>query len=44
MIALTQAVTIVMIEDDDGHARLCVQRRLACSAGVKPAGVRVRTP
>jgi RNA-directed DNA polymerase len=26
------------------HVRLCVQRRLACSAGDKPAGVRVRTP
>ena len=22
------------------HARLCVQRRLACSAGIKPAGVK----
>ncbi len=26
------------------HARLCVQRRLACSAGDKPAGVKVRSP
>ena len=26
------------------HARLCVQRRLACSAGARPAGVRVRRP
>jgi hypothetical protein len=26
------------------HARLCVQRRLACSAGDKPAGARVRSP
>jgi hypothetical protein len=25
-------------------ATLCVQRRLACSAGVKPAGVKVRAP
>jgi hypothetical protein len=24
--------------------RLCVQRRLACSAGDKPAGVEVRAP
>ena len=26
------------------HVRLCVQRRLACSAGDKPAGVKVRAP
>jgi len=26
------------------HVRLCVQRRLACSAGVSLAGVRVRRP
>src|SRR5437867_3489146 len=26
------------------HARLCVQRRLVCSAGVKPAGAGVRRP
>ena len=26
------------------HVRLCVQRRLACSAGDKPAGARVRSP
>ena len=26
------------------HARMCVQRRLACTAGVSPAGVRVRGP
>src|ERR1022692_102597 len=26
------------------QARLCVQRRLACSAGDKPAGARVRGP
>ena len=26
------------------HARLCVQRRLACSAGDRPAGERVRSP
>jgi hypothetical protein len=25
-------------------AWLCVQRRLACSAGIKPAGVKVRAP
>jgi hypothetical protein len=28
----------------DRHVRLCVQRRLACSAGDKPAGVKVRAP
>ena len=28
----------------EGHVRLCVQRRLACSAGVEPAGVKVRAP
>jgi len=26
------------------HVRLCVQQRLACSAGDSPAGVRVRSP
>jgi len=26
------------------HVRLCVQLRLACSAGVSPVGVRVRSP
>jgi hypothetical protein len=26
------------------NVRLCVQRRLACSAGVSPAGVRARSP
>src|SRR3979411_1535912 len=26
------------------HVRLCVQRRLACSAGDKPAGAKVRSP
>ena len=26
------------------HVRLCVQQRLACSAGERPAGVRVRSP
>ena len=26
------------------HVRLCVQRRLACSAGDSPAGVEVRAP
>ncbi len=26
------------------YARLCVQRRLACSAGDSPAGVKVRSP
>ena len=26
------------------HVRLCVQRRLVCSAGVRPAGVRARDP
>jgi len=26
------------------YARLCVQRRLACSAGDRPAGVKVRNP
>jgi hypothetical protein len=28
----------------DRHVRLCVQRRLACSAGDRPAGARVRSP
>ena len=28
----------------EAHVRLCVQIRLACSAGVSPAGVRVRSP
>src|SRR5271166_2871861 len=27
-----------------GHVRLCVQRRLACSAGERPAGARIRGP
>jgi len=26
------------------HVRLCVQRRLACSAGDRPAGVKARSP
>ncbi len=26
------------------HVRLCVQRKLACSAGDRPAGARVRSP
>ncbi len=26
------------------HVRVCVQRRLACSAGERPAGARVRSP
>jgi hypothetical protein len=26
------------------HVRLCVQRRLACSAGDSPAGVAIRSP
>ena len=26
------------------HVRLCVQRRLACSAGDSPAGVKARSP
>jgi hypothetical protein len=26
------------------NVRLCVQRRLACSAGVSPAGVKARSP
>ena len=26
------------------HVRLCVQERLACSAGDRPAGVEVRAP
>jgi hypothetical protein len=25
------------------HARMCVQQRLACSAGNKPAGAKVRS-
>ncbi|MCP1846063.1 hypothetical protein ACVIHI_009160 [Bradyrhizobium sp. USDA 4524] len=28
----------------DMHAELCVQRRLACSAGVSPAGEKVSSP
>jgi len=28
----------------EAHVRLCVQRRLACSAGDRPAGARVRSP
>ena len=28
----------------DRHVRLCVQRRLACSAGDKPAGVKSQNP
>jgi hypothetical protein len=28
----------------DCHVRLCVQRRLACSAGDSPARVRIRSP
>jgi len=28
----------------NSHVRLCVQRRLACSAGDSPAGVTVRSP
>src|SRR5262249_25929681 len=28
----------------DSHVPLCVQRRLACSAGDRPAGARVRSP
>src|SRR5271165_2792549 len=33
-------------EPDAGnlHVRLCVQRRLACSAGDRPAGAKVRSP
>jgi len=33
-------------EPDAGnlHVRLCVQRRLACSAGNRPAGAKVRSP
>jgi hypothetical protein len=33
-------------EPDAGklHVRFCVQRRLACSAGVSPAGVKARSP
>jgi hypothetical protein len=26
------------------HVRLCVQKRLMCSAGVSPAGVRAEAP
>jgi hypothetical protein len=26
------------------HVRMCVQRRLACSAGVSPARVTIRSP
>jgi hypothetical protein len=28
----------------ESHARLCVQSRLVCSAGGRPAGARVRSP
>ena len=28
----------------NSHVRLCVQRKLACSAGERPAGARVRSP
>src|SRR5208283_2486346 len=28
----------------ESHVRLCVQLRLACSAGERPAGVRIRDP
>ena len=28
----------------EAHVRMCVQRRLACSAGFRPAGARVRSP
>jgi len=28
----------------EAHVRLCVQQRLACSAGVSPEGVKVRCP
>ena len=28
----------------DVHVRLCVQRRLACSVGGKPTGVRISSP
>ena len=28
----------------DVHVRLCVQERLVCSAGVRPAGVRIGSP
>src|SRR5271166_5109285 len=33
-------------EPDAGnpHVRLCVQRRLACSAGERPAGAKIRGP
>ena len=33
-------------EPDAGEplVRLCVQRRLACSAGERPAGAKIRTP
>ena len=34
----------VLSEQFDAHVRLCVQRRLACSAGERPAGARVRSP
>ena len=36
----------VVGEPDEGkpHVRLCVQRRLACSAGDSPVGVKARSP
>jgi hypothetical protein len=44
------AVPEAAVDEDDQartgkhQVRLCVQRRLACSAGDKPAGVEVRAP
>ena len=38
--------TVLLTANDAGdpHVRLCVQRRLACSAGERPAGARVEAP
>jgi hypothetical protein len=43
--AVGRTVTLVGKPDaGNQHVRLCVQRRLVCSAGDKPAGARVRSP
>ena len=33
-----------VFNEDEVYGRECVQRRLACSVGVSPTGVRVRSP
>src|SRR5271157_5075753 len=39
-----KAPAFVEWHERESHVRMCVQRRLACSAGGRPAGVRVRSP